>query len=335
MAEINARNVNQALSTAIWKLRCGNYPVEQTRNGPVLAFPEPVITTYRHPDARVLFAPERDANPIFHLLESIWMLAGRRDVAFLQQFNSTIGKYSDDDSVFNAAYGYRWRSHFGVDQLKRVVEMLRRDPGTRQAVIQMWDPADLSKDTKDKACNTQIVFDCRGDKLNMSVFNRSNDLWYGAYGANAVHMSFLQEFVAHAVKLPIGPYRQISNNLHLYMEVYDGQKVLDNVYQLDDHDYYADGQVRPLPILENADYAGFLYDCESFCCDPFNAEARYYHPFFLGVAQPMAMVSRMRKSGAGDGSAWAAKIKAPDWRRATFDWIHRRELKKQQSASAS
>ena len=33
-------------------------------------------------------------------------------------------------------------------------------------------------------------------KLCMTVCNRSNDMLWGAYGANVVHMSMLQEFVA-------------------------------------------------------------------------------------------------------------------------------------------
>jgi len=106
-------------------------------------FPEPVTTTYLRPTERVLFHAGRDANPIFHLMEAIWMLAGRNDVAFLEQFNRTIGQYSDNGEVFNAAYGHRWRKHFGHDQLIEVINLLRKDPKSRQAVIQMWDDKDL------------------------------------------------------------------------------------------------------------------------------------------------------------------------------------------------
>ena len=124
--------------------------------------------------------------------------------------------FSDDGKVFNAAYGHRWRKHFGTDQLLDVINLLKQDISTRQAVIQMWDVEDLVKDTCDKACNTQLIFDTRNNKLNMTVFNRSNDVWWGAYGANAVHFSFLQEVIARAIDYPLGEYRQVSNNFHLY-----------------------------------------------------------------------------------------------------------------------
>ena len=324
--EITVRNVNQAFGEVFWKMKALGLKPENTRNGPALVFPEPVITTYRYPQERVLFHKGRDANPIFHLMESIWMLAGRRDVQFLQHFNSTIGQFSDDGKVFNAAYGYRWRRHFGFDQLEETIKTLRRDPETRQAVIQMWDQDDLVKRTKDKACNTQVVFDTRGNKLNMTVFNRSNDIWWGAYGANAVHFSFLQEFVACAIGMRCGAYRQVSNNLHLYTEVYNATKYVESPPNHEDFDLYSSGIVRPTPIMLNGDYKSFLADCEKFCCDPFNQSAEYKNPFFTHVAQPMAMVSRIRKIRAGDGTGFAAKIRAQDWKRAVFDWIHKREL---------
>lgn len=323
--EIKARNVNGMLTEALWALKVENPVEERTRNGSALVFKEPVTLIYARPRERVMFSPLRDCNPVFHLMESIWMLAGRNDVAFPTLFNSTFGQFSDDGETFNAAYGHRWRQHFGQDQLVAVIESLRRDPQTRQAVLQMWDPVDLSKATKDKACNMSIVFDLRGQRLNMTVMNRSNDLVWGACGANAVHMSFLQEFVAHAVGAPVGVYRQFANNLHLYLETYDGRKFLNNASEPGDYDYYADREVKSLPIMLNADYSAFLRDCEAFCRDPFNGDAEYSHPFFLGVAHPMAMISRTRRGKAGTGEGWAAKVKASDWRRAAFEWIQRRE----------
>lgn len=324
--EITVRNVNEALPEALWKLKVMGVE-EPSRNGPVLVFPEPVTTIYKKPQERVLFWGERDANPIFHCLESIWMLAGRRDVAFPQMFNSRIDQYSDDGKNFNAAYGYRWRHHFGFDQLKRVIEVLQHDRTTRQAVVQMWETSDLGKITKDKACNMQVIFEIRAGVLNMTVINRSNDIWYGAYGANAVHFSMLQEFVACAVGVPIGVYRQFSNNLHLYVDLYDAKKYIDCPPDPSDYDMYGKGVV-PLPIMEpKSDWETWLKDAEQFCDDPFTQ--RYYnHDFFADVAYPMAMVSKVRKSKSGDGMDWALRIEANDWQLATMDWIGRRESAK-------
>ena len=88
--DLRARNVNHMLEDALWRMRASGLPVN-TRNGQALVIPEPVIMTYECPWERVLFSPVRDANPIFHLMESIWILAGRGDVGFVQNFNSKIG----------------------------------------------------------------------------------------------------------------------------------------------------------------------------------------------------------------------------------------------------
>lgn len=322
--EIVVNNANQLFSEMFWKLKACGEPV-QTRNGPAIRFPEPVLTRVKYPQQRVLFHPGRDAPHIFHLLESLWILSGRRDVAFLQQFNQNIGQFSDDGKVFNAAYGYRMRYHFGRDQLVEVIQQLRKDSETRQAVIQLWDNADLVKKTKDKCCNTQIIFEVFKGRLNMTVTSRSNDMFWGYAGANIVHFTVIQEFVAAAIGMHVGEYRTFTTNLHLYTELYDAKKYLTLPPDSEVYDHYSSGQVRPSPLMLDGDYKGFLKDCERFCEDPFNQEAEYIHPFIKHVAQPMAMVSRVRKIKAGDGRGFAAKIRSEDWRRATIEWIARRE----------
>ncbi len=326
--ELVVRNVNQAFSEIFWKLKGLNLAPEQTRNGPAIAFPGLVTTVYKKPIERVLFHAGRDANPVFHLMESIWMLAGRDDVGFLTQFNRRMGSFSDDGKRFNAAYGYRWRTSFGFDQVDSVIKLLRREPNSRQAVVQIWDSSDLLRDTKDKACNTQIVFDIRNGGLNMTVFNRSNDIWWGAYGANAVHFSVLQELVASAVGSPIGEYRQVSNNFHLYTELYNAKQYIDMPPAHYDYDFYGQQVVSPRPLMLHSDYESFLRDCVLFCNDPFNERVEYSHSYFTDVARPVAQVSRTRRAKAGDGYNQAMNIQAEDWKLAIINWIERRETKK-------
>ena len=325
--EITTRNANTLFEEMFWRFKTSGVKAD-SRNGPVVRIPEPVLTRVTHPRERVLFCQERDPNPVFHCLEAIWMLAGRRDVDFLQQFNSRIGQYSDDGQVFNAAYGHRMRHYFGNDQLLGVVEKLKQDPDTRQAVIQLWSPADLNKSTLDKACNMQLVFEIQEGKLNMTVINRSNDAWYGYAGANIVHMTIIQEFVASAVGVLLGEYRTFSTNLHLYTELYDTSKFLVQPPCSEFFDHYTNGAANSQRLTDQGAFI-FLLECEKFCDDPFNTEVEYVSQFILGVARPLAMISYSRKNKLSDGSDWAAKIEASDWRRAAFDWIHRRNLKKQ------
>ena len=75
MILITARNVNDAYYEAMWKIPVYGRPNE-SRAGKLLSASTPVITTYLKPLERMLFNRARDANPFFHVMESMWMLAG-------------------------------------------------------------------------------------------------------------------------------------------------------------------------------------------------------------------------------------------------------------------
>mgnify|MGYP003649921829 CR=1 FL=1 len=168
-----------------------------------------------------------------------------------------LDNYSDDGITFHGAYGYRWRKHFGVDQLNIAKNRLMEYPNDRRVVVGMWDPyVDLTSTNTgvDYPCNTQVFFWARRGFLNMTVMNRSNDMIWGAYGANAVHMSFLLEYMAHMTGNSIGTYYQISNNLHVYTDVLEKL----NLYSLQpDYEPYLllaeDGlSYNSPPLIDNA-----------------------------------------------------------------------------------
>lgn len=220
-------DVNEALPRALAYLRDCGEPAH-SRNGPVRVAPGPVATVYRDPRRRVLFDPVRDANPFFHLFEALWILAGRKDVRTLAWFNKRMVDYSDNGVSFHAPYGYRLRYNFGTDQIAAACAMLRKDPDCRRAVMSIWDTdQDLKAESKDIPCNDMVMTRVRtsrhtthrsGRVLDITVCNRSNDAIWGAYGANAVQFSFLQEYMAHQIGVGVGEYTQMSNNLHVYTE---------------------------------------------------------------------------------------------------------------------
>lgn len=339
--EIHARNVNQALWKALKDLVFKNYgTLETSRNGDVIVFREPVLTAYTHPTERVLFSPRRDANPFFHFFESLWMLAGRNDVHFPAYFASNMRNYSDDGKTFWGAYGRRWRGWFGYDQLALIAKELKEKPDSRRAVLAMWDAQDgdvgydpdltvARRGGKDVPCNTHAYFDCRGGRMNLTVCCRSNDLWWGAYGANAVHFSVLQEFMAAWVNVPVGEYRQFSNNLHVYTKVVDPNEFAEIALDVVEYDYYARNEVKPFHLV-NTSIETWQKDLNLFFSSLDNNAVmpRFQDVFFSSVAWPMYRAWRQRKEKEGDGLDWARLIAAEDWKRACVQWIGRREAKK-------
>jgi hypothetical protein len=254
MEVIEVRNVNSAYAElhAMVEEYDGDY--SDSRNGPVIEF-GPVTTLYTKPQERVLWDAARDANPFFHLFESLWMLAGRNDIAFVSRYAKRMATYSDDGVSQWGAYGYRWRHYFGFDQIPAVINELRKDPTSRRAVLAMWDArGDVGKDSKDLPCNLNAKFEIRRGRLDMMVFNRSNDAVWGAYGANAVHFSILQEYMAARLGVRIGSYWQISANFHVYVKVWEevqerAKKYADHDGNVPFEDLYEDGRCEPMLLV--------------------------------------------------------------------------------------
>ncbi len=341
MKVISAVNVNDALLRGIDLFQSSvNYRTQASRNGDTMECHTPVTTVYSKPWQRVLFSEERDANPFFHLYEAIWMLGGSRDLQKLTHFNAGMANFSDDNETLNGSYGYRWRHQFHYDQLKDVVEMLTKDPDSRRVVLQMWDPVhDLNSPSKDIPCNTNIYFKIRDSALQMTVCNRSNDMIWGAYGANAVHMSVLQEYVAAALGCYMGPYYQVSDSFHVYLN-----KEWDKVKDLRVTPFLPISEEYPekhYPLCSHPET--FLEECGELLSsvpprrvsgnpEPVDSwptifgASKYKNTFFPEVMIPMIHAYICHKERRyEDCYKYLGEIKALDWQQACFQWIKRRE----------
>jgi len=318
MKTFHVRCVSEALWLVMQDIKQNGEHID-TRNGPAVEYPYPVATIYSQPKERVLFYPERDANPFFHCLESLWMLGGRNDVAYVSKYSGNIKNYSDDGKTYHGAYGYRWRKWFHYDQLSIAAHRLKTFPNDRRTVVSMWDATTdllMTNDAKDLPCNTQIFFNVRNGLLNMTVVNRSNDMVWGAYGANAVHMSFLQEYMAAKVGVEVGEYTQFSNNLHAYLNT------LEKVSKIDGPDYepYLDFKPSDLvPLVK--DHRIFDYEVNAFL----DGQRELTEPFLATVAAPMAAAwDEFKFDNKFAALAVAQEIASADWRKACVEWIERR-----------
>lgn len=325
MLNIVARNVNGMFSEALWRTHLEGEEAT-SRNGLVLTVPCPVVLEYLAPTERVLFEAKRDANPFFHLFESLWMLAGHNDVAFPATFAKQMEAYTDDGRTLHGAYGYRWRNHFGLDQLGSVINELRMHPDSRRAVLAMWDsqvdqPA-VAGGGKDIPCNTHVYFALRSNvTLDMTVCNRSNDLVWGACGANAVHMSMLHEYVARSLGVEVGTYFQFTNNLHIYDKHFDLLEL--GLRSGEVIDYYTQGKVKPFPLFTDpGERTAFDMDCHYWCN---NQERTLRSDYFRKVVDPMYRAWKAHKEGQTDKAMEEVqRCGAADWSLAGFEWLVRR-----------
>ena len=305
-----------------------------SRNGPVLRLPGVTTLVVQNSRERVNFCPVRNANPFFHLMEALAMLGSYNNAPFLGYFAKNVLSYSDDGQRYNAFYGERLRTTWG-DQLDLIIKELAHDPASRQAVAQIWDPADLTRGTKDKACNLCLLFsvDHHGD-LVMTSFNRSNDsIWGILSGANVVHLSLFQEYVACGLGRRCGEWTHVSNNLHVYTENPQWAKVRDAELT----DRYSDG-VLPGRVLFStpAERPEFDAQLRAFLLlakratdtgdvDPLVAmRSTCDVPFIANVAIPVFLVWHIRKMGWA-APEWVDCISSPDWHVACKCWIARHD----------
>lgn len=326
MKVFQGTSVNEIYALAMREFALGEGVTRKdSRNGPVLEFDTPVASVYRNPVNRVLFNAARDCNPFLHLFESLWMLAGRNDLSFLTPFTKNMAQFSDDGETLHGAYGHRWRQHFDRDQLAEVIEHLRKYPDSRRAVLQMWDPrTDLNRDGRDVPCNTAVFFLRRGNDLDMTVTNRSNDAVWGAYGANAVHMSVLHEYVAAATGMGVGRYTQFSNSLHIYPELPVVKRVMSNLPDPAAYCEYDLGLVRAEPLLQKNE-TPWQFDHDLLSLGSEMQKERLVTKFFRWTVHPMMSAHNRYKEGdKAAAAAAAASIHATDWRKATLEWIARR-----------
>jgi thymidylate synthase len=318
MMHLSTRNVNTAYSDLMMIVK-ETGKNEETRNGVARALQHPILIEFSNPYEKVLFDAERNANPFFHLMEAMWMIAGRNDVKFLDEFNSNMKSYSDDGRTFNAAYGHRWREYFGMDQIAKVCDILKRNPNDRRCVITMWDGnEDLKGHSKDHPCNTQIMCRIVNGFLDFTITNRSNDLVFGLCGANAVHMSVLQEYMAACIGVNVGRWYHLTNNLHVYERHFD----------LMDDMYWGKGS-EPYPERRRMIPPGADMDFENDCYDLCNGVLEFRTGFFKQTVWPALHSWRLYKQGYVDlALIQAATIGFLDWRRACVEWLQRAKEKK-------
>lgn len=332
MKVLTVRNVHEALPRGL-QLLMRDGEKRDSRNGPVLVAPYPVTTVYEKPCERVIFWPDRDANPFFHLYEALWMLAGRHDVKPLIRYAKNMENYADD-GIIHGAYGYRWRTHFDVDQLPIIAKRLKDSPLDRQCVLSMWDTnTDFNQSFKDIPCNTIATFqrDSEG-RLDLTVFCRSNDIIWGAYGANAVHFSMLLEYMANWISCPVGVYRQVSVNWHAYTRTLETVRYLPKV--IDEHDHVQNrygAHVCSLPILGEQEVVDSFIrriliaaDLEEMCKLPPPTYAWAYNFWIVLQAHEIYRVGKDHVLALDILSRGDQEC---DWIVAAIEWMQRRMKK--------
>lgn len=160
----------------------------------------------------LIVSPTRRMSHKYAIAEWLWIMFGRNDVKTILPHNKNLAPFSDDGRTFAGAYGPRI-----LDQWSYALKSLK-DPGSRQAIIQIWRERPGS--SKDIPCTLSFQFLVRDEQLHMITNMRSNDAWLGL-PYDVFTFTQLQAVMAMQLGIQCGWYQHHVGSMHLYEKHYD------------------------------------------------------------------------------------------------------------------
>ena len=152
--------------------------------------------------------------------ELLWFLKGDTNVAYLNDNGVSIwDEWADEHGNVGPIYGAQWRHwHSGdgarVDQMRDVVEQIRRNPESRRLIVSAWNPGELGR-MRLAPCHVLIQFYVAGGRLSCQFYQRSADVFLGV-PFNVASYALLTAMVAHVCKLGRGELIHSIGDAHLY-----------------------------------------------------------------------------------------------------------------------
>nr|XP_027202766.1 thymidylate synthase-like [Dermatophagoides pteronyssinus] len=167
---------------------------------PFQDYPDPSLL--QHEEFQYL----KHANDILKTEELLWFLRGQTDSKILERDNVNIWKdnaskeflekrglkdYQEGD--LGPIYGFQWRhfgagyknchtdySNKGIDQIKNLIEMIKKDPTSRRLIVSAWNPMAIDKMAL-PPCHvlSQFHVDAVKKEISCALYQRSGDWGLG------------------------------------------------------------------------------------------------------------------------------------------------------------
>ncbi len=206
---------------------------------------------------------------IFH--ELLWFLKGDTNIKYLQENGVRIwNEWADENGDLGPVYGHQWRSWPGkngetVDQIARLMEMIKTNPDSRRLMVTAWNPADID-DMALPPCHCLFQFYVNNGKLSCQLYQRSADVFLGV-PFNIASYALLTHMVAHAAGLEPGEFIHTLGDAHIYKNHIEQVKK-----QLSRNP-------KPLPVLTIKRDVETIFDYQ---IDDFSIEGYDPHPHIKG-----------------------------------------------------
>ncbi|MCK7592555.1 thymidylate synthase [Pseudomarimonas salicorniae] len=157
--------------------------------------------------------------------ELLWFLRGETNIAYLRENKVSIwDEWADEQGELGPVYGRQWRSWLGADgqthdQIRWVVDEIRRNPDSRRLVVSAWNVAELPKMAL-QPCHALFQFYVAQGRLSCQLYQRSGDIFLGV-PFNIASYALLTHMVAQVCGLEVGDFVHTLGDAHLYSNHFD------------------------------------------------------------------------------------------------------------------
>ena len=157
--------------------------------------------------------------------ELLWFLQGETNIVYLRENKVSIwDEWADAEGELGPVYGKQWRRWAAgdgreIDQIRWVVDEIRRNPDSRRLIVSAWNVADLPAMAL-MPCHTMFQFYVVDGKLSCQLYQRSGDIFLGV-PFNIASYALLTHMVAQATGLGVGDFVHTLGDAHLYSNHYE------------------------------------------------------------------------------------------------------------------
>lgn len=154
------------------------------------------------------------------LHELLWFLKGETNIAYLKENGVSIwDEWANEAGELGPVYGKQWRSWEGangvvVDQVKDLIDQIKKNPDSRRLIISAWNVADLPKMAL-MPCHTIFQFYVADGKLSCQLYQRSADVFLGV-PFNIASYALLTMMIAQVCDLELGDFVHTFGDVHIY-----------------------------------------------------------------------------------------------------------------------
>ena len=152
--------------------------------------------------------------------ELLWFLRGETNIQYLTDNGVSIwNEWADAEGELGPVYGKQWRSWAtpdggSIDQMRDVVEQIKRNPDSRRLIVSAWNVADVARMAL-PPCHLLFQFYVAEGRLSCQLYQRSADIFLGV-PFNIASYALLTMMVAQATDLQPGEFIHTLGDAHLY-----------------------------------------------------------------------------------------------------------------------